>query len=100
MKILKIEDKIAYFISKLEPEEWTSIETLGKDNLLFLSTQILELDDVEMDEYQENLIGSLASQIIYKNIYGKLLELKANKQKILDEVNTKYQDKIDKYTNE
>jgi len=98
MKILKIEENKALFITKDEGK-WSNIELLNKEDLLRLSYLIINIENIEMDNYDAELIGSIASQIIYKNVFEKLNELKVNKQKILDDVQSTYKDKFDKYNN-
>ena len=46
--------------------------------------------DVEMDEYDEDELKNPAHQIIYKNLYNKICELKDNKQNINDKIRNMY----------
>jgi len=96
MKFLKIEREQGFF--SLDGENWLTIDKIGRDGLLSL----LELslgDDFEMDEFDKDEIRNPAHQIIYSNIYGKLLDLSQNKERFKDESESLYKSAIEKYGN-
>lgn len=95
MKVLIITEGIGYF------QDVTGIlkkiSTITKDDLLFLITQTIELDDVEMDSYDLSPIANPAETIIYTNLHRKLTELRAQRDKILSQKKALYVDAKNKY---
>ncbi len=80
-------------------DEWNSVDKLDKDALLKLAYLALE-DEFEMDEYSEENNKNPAHQIIYKNIYDKLLQLSENKDRFKDESAQRYKKAYEKYVQE
>jgi len=97
MKHLRVESgKGQYSVSG---GDWNSVDKLDKEALLKLAYLALE-DEFEMDEYSEETIKNPAHQIIYKNIYDKLLQLSENKDRFKDESAQRYKKAYDKYVQE
>ncbi len=97
MKYLKINDNKAFFIKdKAQPDNWTEIEKIEKDDLMKLLDFATE-DDFEMDTYDEATLGNKAHQIIYKSIYEKLNIFLTNKDRFKDQTEDIYKDELEKY---
>lgn len=97
MKYLKINDNKAFFIKdKAQPDNWTEIEKIEKDDLMKLLDFATE-DDFEMDAYDEATLGNKAHQIIYKSIYEKLNIFLTNKDRFKDQTEDIYKDELEKY---
>ncbi len=95
MKILKIDGAKAHFYC-LITNDWKAIDSITKDDLLRLVNHLVD-NEVEMDVYDESLIGNPAHQIIYKSLYEKLVSLNNNKKKFKDESEREYLTEIQKY---
>lgn len=97
MKFLKIDNNQAFFIKdKNEPEIWTEIDKIEKDDLMKL-LNFATGDDFEMDVYDENTLANKAHQIIYKSIYEKLNVFLINKSRFKDQTEAIYKEALDKY---
>ncbi|EGV44840.1 hypothetical protein BZARG_26 [Bizionia argentinensis JUB59] len=97
MKYLKINDNKAFFIKdKAQPDNWTEIEKIEKDDLMKLLDFATE-GDFEMDTYDEATLGNKAHQIIYKSIYEKLNIFLTNKDRFKDQTEDIYKDELEKY---
>ena len=97
MKLLEIKEGQGYYIScdgKAVP-----IDNIKKEDLLRLVDLTLE-NDVEFDEFSEEHIKNPAHQIVYRNIYEKLVDLRDRKQEFKDETENLYIDAFEKYCNE
>lgn len=97
MKHLRIENRQGQYL--IEEGDWKFIDKLNKEDLLKLAYFALE-EGFEMDEYSEEAIKNPAHQIIYKNIYDKLLHLTENKDRFKDESAQKYKNAFDKYSSQ
>lgn len=96
MKNLRINDGKGEF--SLDGVEYKPLDELNKDDLLALLDIALNLEqEMEMDEYDSDVITHPAHKIIYKNIHDKLKEVVANKQQFTDDANELYQEAYDKY---
>lgn len=94
MMLLKIDNDRGFFLNS--NKEYISIDKITKEDLL----RIIELtltEDVEFDEYDEKILKNQAHQIIYKNIFDKLLDLKSRKQGFQDESDRLFLDAYEKY---
>lgn len=96
MKILKIESKKGFFYN-FKKKNYEDIDLISKESIQSLAEYIMDNDDSEIDPFLEANIASVAQQIIYKNVSSKLIELQSNKKGIIDEINNKFKDKIEKY---
>jgi hypothetical protein len=98
MKYLKIDNNKGYFLRpKDSGAEWIEIDTINKDDLLYLLNNAIS-SDFEMDPYSEDKMANKAHQIIYKNIYEKFTNLDAMKSKFKDDSESFYKDAIEKYS--
>lgn len=97
MKYLKIDDNQAFFIKdKTQPENWTEIDKIEKEDLMKLLDFATE-DDFKMDSYDEDTLGNKAHQIIYKSIYEKLNVFLTNKDRFKDQTENIYREALEKY---
>ena len=97
MKYLKISDNKGHFIKdKDQPENWTEIDQIEKDDLLKL-LELASTENFEFDLYDENLMGNKAHQIIYKHLAEKFTTFVSNKDRFRDEAENIYKDAMEKY---
>lgn len=94
MKVLKIEDNQGFYTTT--GDTYNSIDKINKDDLLKLVELTLE-GDVEIDEYSEEMLKNQAHQIIYKNIYEKLLGLQKRRDEFKDESERLFLQEYEKY---
>lgn len=94
MKVLKIEDNQGFYTTT--GDAYNSIDKINKDDLLKLVELTLE-GDVEIDEYSEEMLKNQAHQIIYKNIYEKLLDLQKRRDEFKDESERLFLQEYEKY---
>ena len=95
MKFLKIENNKGFY--SLDGKEWNPIDEMNKEHLLSLVNHALS-DDFEMDKFDKEKLGNKAHQVIYKNIFDKLLELVSKKNRFKDESESLYKAAIEKYS--
>ncbi|PNI01539.1 hypothetical protein C1N32_20260 [Vibrio diazotrophicus] len=95
MQILKIDASGCASFST-NGSDWEPIDKIGKEHLLMLLDICVE-QDVQMDEYIDENIKNPAHNIIYKNVYQKLLDFVSNKQGFIDEVEDLYRGALEKY---
>jgi hypothetical protein len=97
MKYLKIDNNQAFFIKdKAQPENWTEIDKIEKEDLMNLLDFATE-DDFTMDAYNEDILANKAHQIIYKGIYEKLNIFLTNKDRFKDQTEAIYKEALEKY---
>ena len=97
MKYLKIDNNKGFYRTDKSKEEWMELDQITKDHLLLL-LEIATQEEFEMDEYKDELLQNPAHNIIYRNIYGKFMELVNHKTRFQDSVETMYKSAIEKYT--
>lgn len=97
MKILKIDCHKAKY--SLDGENYNPIVNISKEDLKKIVDYIMENDDIELDCYDEaeNKIDNKAESIIYSDLYIKLYDLTQKKKEILEKVNSKFSNLIEKY---
>jgi len=97
MKYLQINNNQAFFLKdKVQPNNWTEIDKIEKDDLMNLLDFATE-NDFEMDAYDEATLGNKAHQIIYKSIYEKLNTFLTNKDRFKDQTENIYKEELEKY---
>lgn len=97
MKYLKIEDNKGHFIKdKTQPDVWTEIDQIEKDDLLIL-LDCATNEEFELDSYEETLLGNKAHQIIYKHLSEKFTTFLSNKDRFKDEADNIYKEALEKY---
>lgn len=97
MKILKIDSHKAKY--SLDGVNYNPIVNISKEDLKKIVDYIMENDDIELDCYDEaeNKIDNKAESIIYSDLYIKLYDLTQKKKEILEKVNSKFSNLIEKY---
>ena len=98
MKYLKIENNKGFFIKqeKDQPDQWTEIDKISKDDLMNLLEMVIS-KDFEMDDYVEANIAHKAHQIVYKSIFEKFSDLIKNMKTFTDECDSQFKTAIVKY---
>lgn len=100
MKFLTIDNGQAmYTIDPTVPAS-VKIDQISKEDLFRLIELCITNDSFEMDPYNEVLLQNKAHQIIYKNIYQKLEDLKKQRVRFSDEKTVLYRTAINKYSAE
>ncbi len=94
MKYLKIENNKGFY---WDGNEYLEIDKINKDGLLTLLNSA-EIDDFELDAYDENLIGNKAHQVIYENICSKFEQFLNDKNQFKTDVNSLYKEAVGKYS--
>ena len=95
MKYLKVENNKVFFLNS--SNEWKEIDTINKNDLLYLMDKIIIEEDFEMDEYNEDSIANKAHQIIYKSLYDKFKSLLEDRTRFHDESRKLYKEAYEKY---
>jgi hypothetical protein len=94
MKYLKIEkSKGLYWDGK----KYQEIDKIDKNGLLVL-LNAAETDNFELDDYNEDLLGNKAHQVIYENIHSKFEQFLNDKEQFKTEVDNLYEEAIGKYS--
>lgn len=96
MKLLKIENGVGKFYS-FERNAYVEITLISGETLLKLVDYVIENDDFEFDQYNKDEIKNTVQDIVYKDIFEKLNQLKDQKKSIVDEIENKYADASNKY---
>jgi hypothetical protein len=94
MKYLKIENNKGFY---WDGNEYLEIDKINKDGLLTLLNSA-EIDDFELDAYDENLIGNKAHQVIYENICSKFEQFLNDKNQFKTDVDNLYKEAVGKYS--
>jgi len=94
MKLLKIEDNKGHYLN--EAGEFDTIDKISKEGLMKLVNLTLN-DEIEFDEYKKDDVKNEAHQIIYKNIFEKLRDLRDRKKEFADESQTLFLPDYQKY---
>lgn len=97
MNYLKIDNNQVWFRTDKTIETYKAIDEVNKEDILNLVKLIIEEDNFEMAEYNSEIIGNTAHNIIYKNIYEKLNALKHNRTEIIEEANSEFSAAFNKY---
>ena len=97
MKLLKADSNQGLFLA--EDGSYRLIDQITKDDLLRLVRSVLN-DDVEFDEYDEEVIKNQAHQVVYRSIYRNMQSLKERRQEFIDESERLYLEDYKKYTEE
>lgn len=94
-KILKIANGRGFYLNSEGAYEL--INTITADDLIRIFNIVMELEDFTYDEYDEKTLHNSADKIIYQKITYKLSNLISNKELLIREVNSEYQELIEKY---
>ena len=94
MKLLKTEDNLGFYLRDLG--NYDSIDKITKEDLMRLVDLTLQ-EEVEFDDYDENVIKNEAHRIVYKNILEKLKDLQERKQEFVDQSERLFLHEYEKY---
>ncbi|MBN2211729.1 MAG: hypothetical protein JW709_10080 [Sedimentisphaerales bacterium] len=95
MKLLKADSSKGFFLA--DDGSYREIDEITKEDLLRLMRNVLK-DEVEFDEYDEDVIKNQAHQVVYKSIYRNLQLLKDRKQEYVDESDRLYLEDYKRYS--
>ena len=93
MKYLEIKNNKGYY---WDGSGYQEIDKINKDGLLVL-LNAAELDDFDLDPYDESLLANKAHQVIYENIHSKFEQFLNDKNQFKAEVDSLYEGAINKY---
>lgn len=94
MKLLKTDSNQGFYLA--DNGDYRAIDEITKEDLLRLMRIVLN-DDVEFDEFDEDVIKNQAHQVVYKSIYRNLLSLRDRKQEFVDESERLYLEDYKRY---
>jgi hypothetical protein len=95
MKLLKIENNAGYFLA--QDGSVAEVDKITKEDLLRMVDVTLQEEDVEYDEYSDEELRNQAHQIVYKNVFEKLKELRGRRKEFIDESERLYLTEYEKY---
>ncbi len=95
MKLLKIERNCGFFLDK--DGEFKTVDKITKDDLLRLVDLTLEREEVDFDEYSDEILKNQAHQIVYKHVLEKLRDLKGRRREFMDESERLYLEEFERY---
>ena len=100
MKYLMIDNGMGFYWLDGSVASKKPLDNITKEELLTLVELCVEKEDFEMDQYDATLVRHAAHQIIYKNIFQKLDDLRQHRVSFADEKVSLYRTAIAKYTSE
>ena len=100
MKYLTIDNGQGFYNINPAGAERKPVDQINKDDLLSLLEHCLAEDSFEMDAYDEGKLQNKAHQIVYRNIYQKLNEVRTKRVSFSDEKTVLYRSAIEKYSAE
>ena len=95
MKYLKIDKSKGYYYN--ENNEYIEIVKIGSEDFYYLLNKAINSDDFDMDQYDETILHHEVHRIIYNEIYNKMQNFIKQKESILFEVNSLYDEAKRKY---
>jgi len=98
MKLLRISDSTGHFLGS--NNQFLSIDRITKDDLLRLANLTLDEDEVEFDEYDEQVLKNHAHRVIYKNVIQKLQDLRARRKEFADQAARLFHEDYERYRQE
>ncbi|SDG68928.1 hypothetical protein [Janthinobacterium sp. YR213] len=94
MKLLKIENGQGHYYTSAAA--YQAVDKINKGDLLYLVNLALE-NEVEFDDYNEELLKNQAHQIVYKSLLEKLRDLTNRRREFRDEADQLFSKEYDKY---
>lgn len=98
MKYFVIERGKVFYMFDGDLTQKKSIDQISKEELMKMLNLCLEDDNFEMDMYDDSKVQNAAHQIIYKNIYQKLNDIRMRRVSFEDEKISLYRSAINKYS--
>lgn len=96
MRILKIDGNNGHY--SINGDDFESIDKLDKERLLKLVDLALT-KEVEMDEYDPEILKNEAHRIIYRSVHKKLQELVLRKDEFFDKSEREFYETYENYKN-
>ena len=84
MKYLMIDNGMGFYCLDGSVALKKPLDNITKEELLTLVELCVEKEDFEMDQYDATLVRHAAHQIIYKNIFQKLDDLRQHRVSFAD----------------
>lgn len=94
MIYLKIEHNVGMFY---KDGNYVAIDKMANDDLWRLAKLVMDVNDFQMDAYDESLLPNKAHQIIYKHVYELLTSLQERKEQYKNESELMYKTAYDAY---
>ena len=82
MNYLKIEHNVGMFY---KDGTYVTIDKMANEDLWRLANFVMDVNDFQMDAYNEALLPNKAHQIIYKHVYELLTSLQERKEQYKNE---------------
>lgn len=98
MKLLRISDSTGHFLG--HDKQFLPVDRLTKDDLLRLANLTLDENEIEFDEYDEQVLKNQAHRVIYKSVLQKLQDLRARKKEFVDQSARLFYEDYEKYRQE
>lgn len=98
MKLLRISDSTGHFLGY--DKQFLPIDRITKDDLLRLANLTLGENEVEFDEYDEQVLKNQAHRVIYKSVVQKLQDLRMRKKQFADQAARLFYEEYDRYRQE
>lgn len=94
MIYLKIEHNVGMFY---KDGTYVTIDKMANEDLWRLANFVMDVNDFQMDTYDEALLPNKAHQIIYKHVYELLTSLQKRKEQYKNESELMYKTAYDAY---
>ena len=94
MKILKYENNVSYLYVD---GKYKKLLEISKEDILKTLEYIYENEEIELEEYDKEIIGNEAEKIVYENLYNKFNNFKENKSILKNEIDNLFKDLEEKY---
>lgn len=94
MIYLKIEHNVGMFY---KDGTYVPIDKMANEDLWRLANFVMDVNDFQMDAYDESLLPNKAHQIIYKHVYELLTSLQERKDQYKNESELMYKTAYDAY---
>jgi hypothetical protein len=98
MKLLKVSDSIGHFLA--DDKQFRPIHQITKDDLLRLANLTLDENEIEFDEYDEQVLKNQAHRVIYKSVVQKLQDLRARRKEFADQAARLFYEEYERYRQE
>lgn len=94
MKILKYENNVSYLYVD---GKYKKLLEISKEDILKTLEYIYENEEIELEEYDKEIIVNEAEKIVYENLYNKFNNFKENKSILKNEIDNLFKDLEEKY---
>jgi hypothetical protein len=98
MKLLKISDSTGHYLG--DDKQFLPIDRVTKEDLLRMANLALYENEIEFDEYDEQVLKNQAHRVIYKSVAQKLQDLRARKKEFADQSARLFYEEYERYRQE